>query len=52
MTLLSVVLGITTALVGLILSYQFNVPSGASIVLVQAAIFALAFSTGRREPAG
>ncbi|HEU4743427.1 MAG TPA: metal ABC transporter permease [Meiothermus sp.] len=52
MTLLSVALGVSTALAGLILSYQFDVPSGASIVLVQAAIFALAFATGRREQTG
>ncbi|PZA06976.1 MULTISPECIES: metal ABC transporter permease [unclassified Meiothermus] len=49
MTLLSVVLGVATALVGLALSYQLNVPSGASIVLVQGVVFAVAFATGQRE---
>ena len=42
MTLWAVALGIGSALVGLVASYQFDLPSGAAIILVQAAFFGLA----------
>jgi manganese/iron transport system permease protein len=41
--LTSVVIGIGSAIVGLYVSYWLNIASGATIVLVQAALFALAF---------
>lgn len=39
MTLVSVIIGIVTALVGLWISYYLDVPSGATIILLQAAVF-------------
>lgn len=39
MTLASIIIGISTALVGLWISYYMNVPSGATIILLQAAVF-------------
>jgi len=39
MTLVSVTIGIITALVGLWISYYLDVPSGATIILLQAAVF-------------
>jgi zinc transport system permease protein len=39
MTVVSVIIGISTALVGLWISYYMNVPSGATIILLQAAVF-------------
>jgi len=39
MTVVSIIIGITTALVGLWISYYMNVPSGATIILLQAAVF-------------
>jgi zinc transport system permease protein len=43
MTLVSITVGICSALIGLYLSYLFDIPSGASIILVQAMAFLLAF---------
>ena len=40
MTLLSVIFGSATALAGLILSYQLDYPSGATIIIVQTILFA------------
>ncbi len=39
MTLVSIIIGIVTALVGLWISYYLDVPSGATIILLQAAVF-------------
>jgi ABC-type Mn2+/Zn2+ transport system permease subunit len=46
MTIISVAVGSTTAATGLVLSYVFDVPSGATIVLVQAMLFFGAFVYG------
>lgn len=43
MTVLSVVIGVVGTLIGLVISYYFDIPSGASIILVQVAVFAFAF---------
>jgi zinc transport system permease protein len=43
MTILSVSIGSFTAAGGLVLSYVFDIPSGATIVLFQAVLFFLAF---------
>jgi zinc transport system permease protein len=39
MTLLSIAIGATSALAGLVLSYAIEIPSGPTIVLLQAAVF-------------
>jgi zinc transport system permease protein len=39
MTVVSIIIGISTAMVGLWISYYMNVPSGATIILLQAAVF-------------
>jgi len=39
MTVLSILIGVTSTVVGLTLSYHLDVPSGATIILVQAAFF-------------
>ncbi len=44
MTILSVVFGLTSSLAGLFLSYYLDLPSGATIILVQAVIFFVAMS--------
>lgn len=46
MTLASVALGVSSAVVGLIVSYYSNLPSGATIILLQAAIFMVAVGLG------
>lgn len=48
MTLLSVLLGVTSTVGGLALSFYLDVPSGATIVLTQAALFAPAAIFGGR----
>jgi ABC-type Mn2+/Zn2+ transport system permease subunit len=46
---LSTIIGATTGLVGMYLSYHLDISSGATIVLVGFALFAVVFSiTGRR----
>lgn len=47
MTLLAVALGTSTAVGGLVGSYAFDLPSGAAIILVQAAVFGIAVLGGR-----
>jgi zinc transport system permease protein len=42
MTVISICLGIVSSIIGLITSYIFDLPSGATIILVQAAIFFIA----------
>jgi zinc transport system permease protein len=42
MTIVSVVIGITSVVIGLIVSYYLDVPSGAIIILFQAALFFVA----------
>jgi len=51
MMILSVVLGVVSGVVGLILSYYFNLASGATIVITATIIFflSLAFSPKRRK---
>jgi len=44
MTLASTAIGCTTAVGGLVLSFVFDVPSGATIVLLQATVFFAAFA--------
>lgn len=44
MTLVSVVLGASSAVLGLWASYRLDIPSGATIILVQAAAFAAAMA--------
>jgi zinc transport system permease protein len=39
MTIISVIIGVFGALAGLILSYYIDIPSGATIILVQASFF-------------
>lgn len=39
MTIVSIIIGILTALIGLWVSYYLDVPSGATIILLQAALF-------------
>jgi zinc transport system permease protein len=39
MTIISVIIGVSGALSGLILSYYIDIPSGATIILIQAALF-------------
>jgi zinc transport system permease protein len=43
MTILSVALGIISSFVGLVVSYLLNVPAGATIILLEAVIFIMAF---------
>lgn len=43
MTVISVAIGVFTAVTGLVLSYVFDVPSGATIILTQATLFFVAF---------
>ncbi len=50
MTLLTAVLGVVATLVGLFASFQLDVPSGSTIVLVQALIFVAAAIARRRGP--
>ncbi|MCX7736771.1 MAG: metal ABC transporter permease [Candidatus Kapabacteria bacterium] len=44
MTILSVIFGLISSLVGLFLSYFLDLPSGATIILIQAIIFFIAMS--------
>lgn len=39
MTVASIIIGVSTALIGLWISYYMNVPSGATIILLQAVVF-------------
>jgi zinc transport system permease protein len=48
MSLVSGAIGILSAVVGLLLSYQLDIPSGATIILVQAAVFCGAVVMGKR----
>jgi zinc transport system permease protein len=41
MTVVAVILGMSGVVAGLIMSYYFNLPSGATIILLQAAVFAV-----------
>lgn len=51
MTLWAIALGAITVLAGLLLSYQSNLPSGATIILLQSAIFCVAMLWKRSLPA-
>ena len=48
MTVLSVAFGVAATVIGLLLSFLLDVPSGSTIVLVQAALFVIAAVAGRR----
>lgn len=48
MTVVSIGIGIVSAIAGLLLSYYFDIPSGATIILVQAVIFGVAATLGKR----
>ena len=48
MTVLAVVLGLVSTVAGLAISFYLDVPSGATIVLTQAALFVPAAVFGRR----
>ena len=47
MTVAAVALGGATAVGGLLLSYRFDMPSGATIILLQAGLFFVAYATAR-----
>lgn len=47
MTLLSLIIGAASVLAGLVLSYQWDLPSGPTIILVQAAFFTAAIAFHR-----
>lgn len=47
MTIFSVLFGIVSVAIGLVISYYFDIPSGAAIILFQALLFFIAFSLGR-----
>ncbi len=44
MTLISVGIGVGSVLIGLVFSWQYDLPSGPCVILTQAAAFALAFA--------
>lgn len=48
MTVLSLAIGVASTVVGLVISYLLDVPSGSTIVLVQSALFAVAFALSTR----
>lgn len=47
MTIVSVVLGLLTAAAGLMVSYSMDLPSGASIILLQVAVFVVCMFVGK-----
>lgn len=47
MALRAVLIGVSSSLLGLLLSFVWDVPSGSTIVLTQAAVFALAYAASR-----
>ncbi len=47
MTLLSIGIGVASTVAGLLASYRFDTPSGATIILIQAAVFLVAFLVRR-----
>lgn len=47
MTLWSIALGVSSAVTGLLISYAADLPSGATIILMQAALFLAAMAAGR-----
>jgi len=49
MTILSIILGITSAFFGLLFSYYLDIPSGATIILLQALIFFLFMLKRKRK---
>lgn len=48
MTIMSISIGMATAVVGLLSSYWLNIPSGPAIILVQAALFFGVVTAGRQ----
>lgn len=49
MTIVAVITGVVSAVAGLMCSYWLDIPSGATIILVQAAIFCLTAAISRRS---
>ena len=47
MTLISILIGVASAVAGLIMSYVLDLPSGATIILVQAALFGITMAFRR-----
>jgi len=47
MTILSIIFGAVSSIVGLVASFLFDMPSGATIILVQAIIFVICIFLGR-----
>jgi len=45
MTVVSVTIGVSSALIGLVVSYYINIPSGATIILIQSLLFFIAMLT-------
>ena len=45
MTAVSVIIGVSTALIGLVVSYCVDIPSGATIILIQSSLFFVAMLT-------
>jgi ABC-type Mn2+/Zn2+ transport system permease subunit len=42
MTILSIIIGVLSAIIGLWISYYLDIPSGATIILFQALLFFIA----------
>ncbi len=49
MTVISVVIGILSAVIGLLISYYMNIPSGATIILIQAFLFFFSILTKQKK---
>ncbi len=47
MTVFSIIYGVFSALIGLILSYYWDIPSGAAIIIVQTIIFVINFAINK-----
>jgi zinc transport system permease protein len=45
MTIVSVAIGVSSALIGLVVSYYIDIPSGATIILIQSLLFFIAMLT-------
>ena len=49
MTIISVIFGVTGAVVGLIVSYYLDIPTGSAIILLQASMFFIAMALGNKR---
>lgn len=45
MTIVSIIIGVSSALIGLVVSYYIDIPSGATIILIQSLLFFIAMLT-------